>query len=257
MKLLGYKVLRGKIVVRSGLRVGMSKDMMAIGDVDNPVIRNPLTGEPYIPGSSLKGKMRYLLEWHKGGKYIKNSTTHHVYSAADDPDVSPHEAAKDPINRIFGVAPGNKKNSLEAARLRGPTRLLVRDAYLTPESRQELFEKTSSKGSPYTEVKQEVFIPRIGGNAKPRAAERVPAGAEFDFEMVYRVVDMGDDGKMDLEYFRYVLDALRFVEVDGLGGYISRGYGQVEFRVINSNGKLVGLNEVKADDVSLVVLVKP
>jgi len=244
VKLLGYKVLRGKIVLKSGLRVGMSKDMMAIGDVDNPVIRNPLSGEPYIPGSSLKGKMRYLLEWHLGGDYITGSDKYHVY------------VSKDPVNRIFGVAPGNREEDQRVAMERGPTRLLVRDAYLTSESKRELFEKTASKGSLYTEVKQEVFIPRIGGNANPRAAERVPAGAEFDFEMVYRVFDLDDGGKTDLELFKHVVTALRLVELDGLGGYISRGYGQVKFQVASGEGQLVGLDALEADKVPLVALAE-
>ncbi len=244
MKLLGYKVIRGRMVLKSGLRIGASKDMMAIGDVDNPVIRNPLTGEPYIPGSSLKGKMRYLLEWHLGGDYIRKSDKHHVY-VSNDP--------KDPVNRVFGVAPGNSREDQEIATKRGPTRLLVRDAYLTENSKERLFEQTISRGSLYTEVKQEVFIPRIGASANPRTAERVPAGAEFDFEMVYRVFDLGDGGQTDLEYFQHVITALRLVELDGLGGYISRGYGQVTFK-IKQNGQWVDLDEFDPQSAPLVKL---
>lgn len=218
MKLLGYKRIHGIIRLKSGLRIGMSKDQMAIGDVDNPVIRNPLTEEPYIPGSSLKGKMRYLLEWHLGGKYITESDQYHVYKGEEGP-----------VGRIFGVAPGNDRRSKELAQQRGPTRLLVRDAYLTPDSKQAL-ERMTARGGYLTEVKQEVFIPRIGGNANPRTAERVPAGAEFAFEMVYRVMDTGDGGRVDRENFKHVEKALELLQLDGLGGYISRGYGQVELR---------------------------
>jgi len=246
MKLLGYKAIRGLMRIESGLRIGASKDMMAIGDVDNPVIRNPLTGEPYIPGSSLKGKMRYLLEWHMGGKYISESDKYHVYTS-NDPN--------DPVNRIFGVAPGNRHEEQEAAKQRGPTRLLVRDANLTESSKQQLFEQTVQRGSLYTEIKQEVFIPRIGGNANPRAAERIPAGAEFDFEIIYRVFDLDDNGQTDKDYFKHVLTALRLVELDGLGGYISRGYGQVSFHV-QKNGELVGLSSVKPEDIPLESLVE-
>jgi CRISPR-associated protein Csm3 len=103
---------------------------------------------------------------------------------------------------------------------------LVRDAYLTPESKRAL-EAMTARGGYLTEVKQEVFIPRIGGNANPRAAERVPAGAEFAFEMVYRVMDTGDGGRTDQENFKHVETALELLQLDGLGGYISRGYGQV------------------------------
>jgi CRISPR-associated protein Csm3 len=101
---------------------------------------------------------------------------------------------------------------------------LVRDAYLLEDSKREL-ERTAARGGLYTEIKQEVFIPRLGGNANPRTTERVPAGARFGVEMAYRVLD-----DLDEEYFQnYLLRALELLEVDGLGGHISRGYGQVYF----------------------------
>jgi CRISPR-associated protein Csm3 len=193
----------------------MSRDQMAIGDLDNPVIRNPLTDEPYIPGSSLKGKLRYLLEWSLGGDYILKAKDKQVYASPDP---------KDPVARIFGLAPENDPKALEIARERGPTRLLVRDAYLLEDSKREL-ERTAARGGLYTEIKQEVFIPRLGGNANPRTTERVPAGARFSVEMAYRVLD-----DLDETYFeKYLLKALELLEVDGLGGHISRGYGQVYF----------------------------
>jgi len=246
MKLLGHKLIRGVLRIETGLLISTSKDMMAIGDVDSPVIRNPLTSEPYIPGSSLKGKMRYLLEWHIGGKYISESDEYHVYNSNDP---------KDPINRIFGVAPGNRRKEQEAARKRGPTRLLVRDAELTDDSKNRLYEQTAARGSLYTEIKQEVFIPRIGGNANPRTTERVPAGAEFNFEIIYRVFDIDDNGQTDKDYFEYVLTALRLVELDGLGGHISRGYGQVSFLVKKDDG-LVGLGDINPGDIPIESLLK-
>jgi len=207
--------IRSVLLAKTGLRIGMSKDQMAIGDLDNPVIRNPLTDEPYIPGSSLKGKLRYLLERSLGGDYILKAKDKHVYASPDP---------KDPVARIFGLAPENDQKALEIARERGPTRLLVRDAYLLEDSKREL-ERTAARGGLYTEIKQEVFIPRLGGNANPRTTERVPAGARFGVEMAYRVLD-----DLDEEYFQnYLLRALELLEVDGLGGHISRGYGQVYF----------------------------
>ncbi|MER3451979.1 MAG: type III-A CRISPR-associated RAMP protein Csm3 [Thermus sp.] len=212
MKLLGYYRIGGVILLKSGLRVGMSRDQMAIGDLDNPVIRNPLTEEPYIPGSSLKGKLRYLLEWSLGGEYVLKAKDKHVY-ASPDPN--------DPVARIFGLAANEP--SEEASKRRGPTRLLVRDAYLTRLSKAEL-ERVVSRGGYLTEIKQEVFIPRIGGNANPRTAERVPAGARFAFEATYRVLDELDKNLLD-----HLFRALELLELDGLGGYVSRGYGQVFF----------------------------
>lgn len=215
MKLRKIIRIRSVLLAKTGLRIGMSRDQMAIGDLDNPVIRNPLTDEPYIPGSSLKGKLRYLLEWSLGGPYILEAKERHVYASPDP---------KDPVARIFGLAPENDQKALEIARERGPTRLLVRDAYLLEDSKREL-ERTAARGGLYTEIKQEVFIPRLGGNANPRTTERVPAGARFGVEMAYRVLD-----DLDEEYFQnYLLRALELLEVDGLGGHISRGYGQVYF----------------------------
>ncbi len=215
MKLRKIIRIQALLLAKTGLRIGMSRDQMAIGDLDNPVIRNPLTDEPYIPGSSLKGKLRYLLEWSLGGDYILKAKERHVYASPDP---------KDPVARIFGLAPENDSEGLRAARERGPTRLLVRDAYLAPDSKEEL-ERTVARGGYLTEIKQEVFIPRLGGEANPRTTERVPAGARFRVEMVYRVLE-----DLDETYFReYVLRALELLELDGLGGHISRGYGQVYF----------------------------
>ncbi|WP_243031739.1 type III-A CRISPR-associated RAMP protein Csm3 [Thermus altitudinis] len=215
MRLRAIKRIRAILLAKTGLRIGMSRDQMAIGDLDNPVIRNPLTDEPYIPGSSLKGKLRYLLEWSLGGDYILKAQERHVF-ASSNPD--------DPVARIFGLAPENDEKALKVARERGPTRLLVRDAYLTPDSKEEL-ERTVARGGYLTEIKQEVFIPRLGGNANPRTTERVPAGSRFAVSMTYRVLDDKDE-----EYFqKYLMRALELLELDGLGGHISRGYGQVFF----------------------------
>ena len=56
----------GQIELVSGLHIGSGNAEMHIGGTDNPVIKNPVTNQPYIPGSSLKGKMRSLLEWRAG-----------------------------------------------------------------------------------------------------------------------------------------------------------------------------------------------
>ena len=64
MKQIETKKITGKIKVVTGLHIGAGNDKVEIGGMDNPIIRNPLTQEPYIPGSSIKGKMRSLLEWH-------------------------------------------------------------------------------------------------------------------------------------------------------------------------------------------------
>lgn len=217
MKLLKLKVIKGELEVVTGLRIGGSRESMEIGGIDNNVIRNPLTREPYVPGSSLKGKMRSLIEWSLGDKYLVTDR-HHPHQCAE-PDC--------PVCRVFGAAANEGPRE---GVVRGPTRLIVRDAYLTQSSREALTEMNLEQGTLFTEIKQEVFIPRLGGDANPRTMERVPAGARFGLELVYKLFDMGDAGALDEKHFdSVVLKALKLLELDALGGSTSRGYGQVKF----------------------------
>jgi len=214
VKLLKILQIKGKITAQTGLRIGAERGELEIGGIDNPVVRNPLTGEPYIPGSSIKGKMRSLMEW-----------AFNLVSAEADRRNSAHQcdAVDCPVCRVFGSAANRQLPE------RGPTRLVVRDAHLTPESRDALLKMSQERGLLFTEAKQEVFIPRLGGDANPRTTERVPAGAEFEFELIYKVYDTGDGGRMDEEYFEKVVkEALRLLELDALGGHTSRGYGKIK-----------------------------
>ena len=217
MKLLKIRPIRGEIEAISGIMIGGSGKNMEIGAVDNPIIRNPLTLEPYIPGSSIKGKLRSLMEWHLG-----------LVNPEDDRRKRPYQSNQHdcPISRVFG-AMGNE--SPANGPVRGPTRLIVRDAYLTETSREALSEMNLERGTLFTEIKQEVFIPRLGGDANPRTMERVPAGARFNFEIIYKIFDTGDAGELDKRLFRdVVLKALDLLELDALGGSSSRGYGQIK-----------------------------
>jgi CRISPR-associated protein Csm3 len=228
MRLIKYKKITGKIIVKTGLHIGGSVDVIEIQGVDNPIIKNPMTNEPYIPGSSLKGKMRSLLEW-KLGKIEPNG---------------PHQWCNDiacPICRIFGT-------SSDDANL-GPTRVLVRDAELTSKCK----DKIHKEGISLTEVKYENSIDRISARANPRSLERVSAGVEFDFEILYRVFDMGDQGKTDEELFKYVIDGLRYLQQDTLGGSGSRGSGKIAFKELKDEGgediNLFDLEEVQDESL--------
>ena len=176
IKLLGKVVIKGIIKAETGLAIGGSTVGMDIGGVDNPVIKDA-EGKPYIPGSSLKGKMRNLLEKELGLAsndkriwIVENRISIHM---CNDPNCK--------VCNIFGrttrdkpyetVAGGQTKIDKENVT---PTRLIVRDAFLTEESEKWL------KGLPtdleYTEVKFENVIDRITSAANPRQTERVPAG---------------------------------------------------------------------------------
>ena len=226
MKQLNTKKITGKIVVKTGLHIGAGNDKVEIGGMDNPIIRNPLTREPYIPGSSIKGKMRSLMEW-KLDKIDKGQK-----NPEDLGKVCSCGKTECKICRVFGSA----NSKAEGARDRGPTRLIVRDATLT-----EDWKKKFQDGKALVEEKSENSLNRITAVANPRPIERVVPGVEFDFEIAYRVIDTDDNGSTDEKYFKeVVLEGLKLLQNDYLGGGGSRGNGQIEFKdlkVINENNK--------------------
>jgi CRISPR-associated protein Csm3 len=223
MKQAGLKKITGKIAVKTGLHIGGGNDKVEIGGMDNPVIRNPLTREPYIPGSSIKGKMRALLEWREGK--VKESN--------GDPCKCGKPDCK--ICRVFGS--GNSGEQ-EKAKLRGPSRIIIRDAELTDECKEKF-----KQGKAILEDKIENGLNRITARANPRHIERVVPGVEFNFELVYRVIDTDDGGKKDEEYFNSVVkEGLKLLQNDYLGGGGSRGNGRIEFKDLkDENGAVINL----------------
>ena len=210
IKLYGRVFIRGTIAAKTGLHIGGSETAVSIGGVDNTVIRDPLTGRPYIPGSSLKGKMRSLTEKFDGlpqNQRIGSDVYIHVAQTAAEYEESD-------VSHIYGI-PANDFSL--------PTRLAVRDIPLTDESAAAL--DAARTDLPYTEVKTEVAIDRVTAAATPRQLERVPAGAEFGpMEIVFSLFDAGD-----VQRFLRVLDGLQYVEDDYLGGSGTRGSGKVAF----------------------------
>ena len=216
MKLVKIKKIIGKIKVLTGLRVGGGDAGMEIGGMDNPIIRNKANGEPYVPGSSLKGKMRSLMEWKNDRLHSKGDT--HQCSTNED-------AKKCPVCRVFGVAASHSKNMDDPKTFKlGPTRLVVRDAALSDKSRRDF-----QQGIPITEEKSENSINRITAVANPRPMERVVPGTEFDLEIAFKIIDLDDGGAKDKENFDLVRQALLLVQEDYLGGGGSRGSGKVAF----------------------------
>ncbi len=216
----GRALIHGKIELLSGLHIGAGKDTIEIGGLDNPVVKHPHTGHPYIPGSSLKGKLRFLLEW-AFGKIRKDGQ---AWGFNEKDPLQKFEVG-DHILRIFGTP---AKKDLWSA---GPTRLVVRDAFLN----KAWLDDALAKGFPLTEEKTEVVIDRIAGKAHegvgPRQMERVPAGALFDMEMVFRLYAVdGDGGARDKACLNWLLAGLSLLEQDALGGSGSRGYGRIRFR---------------------------
>ncbi|CCO07707.1 type III-A CRISPR-associated RAMP protein Csm3 [Desulforamulus hydrothermalis] len=205
MELIKYVTIKGIILCETGLRIGGSNDDIEIGGNDNPIIRHPLTGLPYIPGSSLKGKMRALLELRHSSKTQETG--------------EPCTCGNCQVCRIFGTHKA-KESKL------GPTRIIVRDANLTAEWIEELKVANRDKGIFFSEVKYENLVNRKTGKANhPRPNERVPAGTEFNFEIVLKIFNQ--DSEKDM--LNFVKEGLGLIEKDYLGACGSRGYGKVRF----------------------------
>ena len=201
MKQLIKKIkIQTSITLVTGLHIGGSSDNVEIGGIDNPVIKLATRGnEPYIPGSSLKGKMRCLLE-----------------QAAGAPKVGMDQK----VNNLFGITESRTLNTDNK-----PSKLIVRDAILSKESKEALL-ACDNLDMPYTENKWENVINRTKGIAEhPRQSERVPAGAVFNAEFVLNIWD--DDNEQEL--MALFEKGIRLLENDYLGGSGSRGYGQIKF----------------------------
>lgn len=212
-------ILRGKIKVLTGLHIGGSKDKFEIGGVDNPVIRDPFTKYPYIPGSSLKGKMRMLLEFELG--IVEEGKDKNGNPTGNYPPTS-----KEPIVTLFGSSAEESTS--------GPTRLIVRDSYPDEET-IEMWKNLDSE-TLYAEYKAENTIDRMTSAANPRWLERVVKDSMFDFECVLGVYSMdssnylnGSNGLKAGNYFSNLETAIRLLEDSALGGGGSRGSGKVKF----------------------------
>ncbi|MDH2998908.1 type III-A CRISPR-associated RAMP protein Csm3 [Pasteurellaceae bacterium LFhippo2] len=214
MKLTNIIEIKAILELKTGLHIGSGDSEMHIGGVDNTVIKNPITGKPYIPGSSLKGKIRTLLEW-RSGEVQKAPLSLGQVEKAKDP-----QAVKD-ILRLFGISGDTKGSEQEVVEI-GVSRLAFWDCELTPEWLKML----DDNNLPATEAKSENTIDRITSTAgNPRQTERVPASSTFDFKLTLRQFE-GDSP----ELVELVLKGLRLLELDSLGGSGSRGYGKVEFQ---------------------------
>lgn len=227
--ILGKVVISGLMHCITGMHVGHSKESMEIGGLDAPVIRDPVTQRPYVPGSSCKGKMRSLLE----RRFELPSNRH------SGQDLYRHEcddrkhALQCKVCRIFG---STGKNGGE----NHPGRIIVRDMALTEESIKKL--ERIETGLKYTEWKFENTLDRVTSAAMPRQIERVPAGSEFQFEVLYTV----EDREHAREDVLNIIHAMNLLEDDFLGGHGSRGYGKVKFIIQAFEGRLIDYYAAKS-----------
>lgn len=201
MKQLVKKIkINTSITLITGLHIGGNSENVEIGGIDNPVVKLASKGDaPYIPGSSLKGKMRCLLEQAAG---------------------SPKVGLDPKVNNLFGITESRSNNTENQ-----PSKIIVRDAMLSDASKKMLL-NCDNLDMPYTENKFENVIDRVKGIAQhPRQTERVPAGAEFNVEFIINVWDDDDEQELMALFEK----GIRLLENDYLGGSGSRGYGQIKF----------------------------
>lgn len=235
MRLTSIKILEGVITLKSGLHIGSGNMEMHIGGTDSPVIKHPHTLEPYIPGSSLKGKVRSLLEMESGlmiytdGDVVSSGTL-------QKNDVKSNEDLKArciEILKIFGSSGADREDETGF----GPTRVSFADCFLDDEWKK----KAKDNRWLLTEEKSENIINRIKGTAEhPRFIERIPEGTKFKFLVTFKILQDGDDNLFDT----VLLKGLKLLEMDALGGSGSRGYGRIafEFRDETMNGKFKSLS---------------
>ncbi len=216
--LWGKAKLFGTLTLETGLHIGGSQTGLDIGGVDNNVIKTP-EGVPYIPGSSLKGKLRHLME-RLNGKEPNEEVVSGENLVRIHMCQSREEAKSCPVCSLFGTTSDGGEYSGD---------LIVRDAYLVEDSLSSIKEDLDLE---WTEVKFENVLDRVTSRANPRQMERVPAGAKFKWEMIVTLSE-----KSDLDSIIDITAGLELLEEDYLGGSGSRGYGQLAWSEINLNLK--------------------
>ena len=224
---LGKLILEGEIQCKTGLHIGAGKGSLEIGGADNPVVKDAF-GIPYIPGSSLRGRLRSLLE-QTSGLAVPSELVYLSKRKGQEVRIHHSDRPDDEVCILFGRNPGRVEKvngeTIEGAPAT-PARLTIYDAPLVVESiSQQMRENLDDE---LTEVKSENAVDRITSQANPRTLERVPAGARFKFRLILDV--LCDEDKPLLAR---VAEALRLLEDDALGGGGSRGNGRISFSALS------------------------
>jgi len=219
LKLIGKLILEGEMHCETGLHVGAGKGSLEIGGSDNPVVKDS-AGRPYVPGSTLRGRIRSLLE-QATGMAVPSELVYISKRKGQEVRIHQSDRPDDEICILFGRSSGEGSNA-------SPARLSVFDAPLDLDSITQQMRETLD--DELTEVKSENAIDRITSQANPRTIERVPAGARF---RVRFVIDMLCEE--DAPLAGMLIQGLRLLEDDALGGGGSRGSGRVRFAKLSLN----------------------
>ncbi|ESL02962.1 CRISPR-associated RAMP protein, Csm3 family [Catonella morbi ATCC 51271] len=188
--------ISGIVEAVTGIHIGGNDQFSAIGAVDSPVIRDKMSDNPIIPGSSLKGKLRSLLARQYNTGMVKD---------CNEDDVR--------IKRLFGSSKKDEKGRIYASRL------IFSDLML--DNAKELKEI----GVSVTEVKFENTINRLTAIANPRQIERAIRGTRYKLNIIY---NLENEAEFE-EDMKTLKDGMRLIEYDYIGGHGSRGYGKIKF----------------------------
>jgi CRISPR-associated protein Csm3 len=220
---IGKLILEGEMRCLTGLHIGAGKGSLEIGGADNPVVKDA-HGRPYVPGSSLRGKLRSLLE-QTSGMAVPSELVYLSKRKGQEVRIHQSDRPDDEVCLLFGRSPGRLEKTtgetLDSSSAT-PARLAVYDAALVEGSITDSMRENLD--DELTEVKSENAIDRITSQANPRTLERVPAGARFRVRFVMDVLCEEDKALV-----ARLAEALRLLEDDSLGGGGSRGNGQVRF----------------------------
>ena len=211
--------ISGDILVKTGMHIGGSGAFAAIGAVDAPVIKDILSGDPMIPGSSLKGKMRSLL-------------ARELNTAVVEPDGDDER-----ITRLFGSA-GKGKSKIKRSRL------LFSDMVL---ANRDQLQKAGLQSK--TEVKFENSISRATAVANPRQIERAVKGSVFELDLIYELEEESEF----IEDMETLAEGMKLLQYDYLGGSGSRGYGKVEFQNLDADVVVGKVSEDLLEQVNRIL----
>jgi CRISPR-associated protein Csm3 len=246
LKFIGKLILEGDLYCETGLHIGAGKGSLEIGGADNPVIKDAF-GRPYVPGSSLRGKVRSLLE-QSGGAAVPAELVYLSKRKGQEVRIHQSDRPDDEICLLFGRNPGRLERvtgeALDSS-TSTPARLTVYDAPLdsdsiTPQMRENLDDEL-------TEVKSENAIDRITSQANPRTLERVPAGSRFHVRFVLDVLC-----EEDKSLAAKLVEGLRLLEDDALGGGGSRGSGRIRFANLKLTWRNRGFYSGAATEAELI-----
>lgn len=206
---------------------------------------------PYIPGSSLKGRIRALLEISRGEKLFTTDLKIWAHirslSAMDYAEFKDDVLNRNVVSELFGWAAANYQQIRKAAedyakgtqgqaggtnidmevdsifRILAPTRILVSEFYPT-----EKYVKDNNVRSlaDFLEEKAENRIDRVTSAADPREVLRVRPGVEFKGTITMLLFEIDKDKAC--EYLNALIFGLELLEATYLGSSGSRGYGRVK-----------------------------